>query len=333
MTPVQWAWCTPMQPGAIALVTLHGEPAALDALLSTCCRRVPAAGATARCLFDDALGSIDDGVAVRIAPTSAMLMPHGGVRIAQRLQAWLRAHGAIEAELPDAALFPECDSPHAAAAARMAGRCASRRALELLRDHAARVERSGPATAADIARARRLRVLIDPPTVVIAGPSNVGKSTLTNALARRTVSVTDDAAGTTRDPVPVRLDLDGVTVDWIDLPGLLDAPSAIDASAASIASRIAASAHVIVVATAPGRGWPRLSPPSPTTIVPVLLQEDRPDAATCPERSQALVSCSARQSTGLDELAIAIRKALVSDEDLADSRAWAFDADQSPMVE
>ena len=333
MTPVQWAWSTPMQPGAIALVTLHGEPAALDALLSACCRRVPAAGATARCLFDDPIGTIDDGVAVRASPTSAMLMPHGGVRIAQRLRAWLRSHGAIEAQLPDVALFPECDSPHAAAAARMAGRCASRRALELLRDHAARVERSGPTTAADIARARRLRALIDPPTVVIAGPSNVGKSTLTNALARRTVSVTDDAAGTTRDPVPVRLDLDGVTVDWIDLPGLLDAPSAIDASAASIASRIAASARLIVLATAPGRGWPGLMPPAGATLIPVLLQEDRPDAATCPERSQALVSCSARQSTGLDELAIAIRKALVSDEDLADSRAWAFDADQSPMVE
>lgn len=333
MTPVQWAWSTPMQPGAIALVTLHGEPAALEALLAACCRRLPAEGATARCHFTDALGTIDDGVAVRASPTSAMLMPHGGVRIAQRLQAWLRSHGAVEATLPDLALFPECDNPHAAAAARMAGRCASRRALELLRDHAARIERSGPATAADLARAERLRVLIDPPTIVIAGPSNVGKSTLTNALARRTVSVTDDAAGTTRDPVPVRLDLDGVTVDWIDLPGLLDAPSGIDASAASIAARLAATARVIVVATAPGRGWPELAPIAGSTFMHVLLQADRLDASTCSERARALVTCSARASTGLHELALAIRTALVSDEDLADPRAWAFDADQSPIVE
>ena len=333
MTPVQWAWCTPMQPGAIALVTLHGESAALDALLAACCRSVPAQGGTARCHFADPLGTIDDGVAVRASPTTAMLMPHGGVRIAQRLQTWLRSRGAIEAELPDAALFPECDSPHAAAAARMAGRCASRRAVELLRDHAARIERSGPATAADLARAERLRVLIDPPTVVIAGPSNVGKSTLTNALARRTVSVTDDAAGTTRDPVPVRLDLDGVTVDWIDLPGLLDAPSAMDASAASIAARLAATARVIVVATAPRRGWPELAPIAGATFIHVLLQADRPDASTCSERARALVACSARQSTGLHELALAIRTALVRDADLANPRAWAFDADQSPMVE
>jgi len=333
MTPVQWAWSTPMQPGAIALVTLHGEPIALEALLAACCRRLPTEGGTARCHFADALGTIDDGVAVRASSTSAMLMPHGGVRIAQRLRAWLCSHGAIEATLPDLALFPECASPHAAAAARMAGRCASRRALELLRDHAARVERSGPATAADLARAQRLRALIDPPTVVIAGPSNVGKSTLTNALARRTVSVTDDSAGTTRDPVPVRLDLDGVSVDWIDLPGLLDAPSGIDASAASIAARLAVNAQVIVVATAPGRGWPELAPIAGATFIHALLQADRHDADSCSERAHASVACSARQSTGLHELALVIRKALVSDEDLADPRAWAFDGDQSPIVE
>ncbi|MBM4110920.1 MAG: hypothetical protein FJ254_06120 [Phycisphaerae bacterium] len=327
MTPVRWAWSTPMQPGAIALVTLVGEPSDLDALLSACCRRVPAVGATARCMFDDSLGTIDDGVAVRASPTSALLMPHGGVRIAQRVQAWLRAHGAIEGQLADLALFPECTSSHAAAAARMMGRCASRRALELLRDHADRIERFGPTTAHDVARARRLRVLIDPPTVVIAGPSNVGKSTLTNAIARRTVSVTDDSAGTTRDPVPVRLDLDGVTVDWIDLPGLLDAPSDIDASAASIAARLAASASVIVLATAPGHGWPMLALPGHPTIVRVLLQDDRPDAASCIEREHALVTCSARQSRGLECLALAIRRALISDDDLADPRAWAFDGD------
>jgi tRNA U34 5-carboxymethylaminomethyl modifying GTPase MnmE/TrmE len=207
----------------------------------------------------------------------------------------------------------------------MAGRCASRRALALLRDHADRVARSGPPTAGDRARAQRLRVLITPPTVVIAGASNVGKSTLTNALARRTVSVTDDAAGTTRDPVPVRLDLDGVTVDWIDLPGLLEAPSGIDASAASIASRLAASARVMVLATAPGRGWPAIAPTDGTVLVRVLLQADRPEAATCIERHQALVACSARQATGLDDLALAVRRALVSDDDLEDPRAWVFD--------
>jgi hypothetical protein len=336
MNGLRWAWSTPLQPGAIAAVTVHGDPGALDALLAGCCRRAPAAGATARCTFVDESGAFDDGVAARITPDTAILMPHGGVRIAQRVKAWLRSAGADESALPDTVAYPESADDDDAAAARMAARCASRRALDLLRDHAARVARSGPVTEHDRARAHRLAALVDPVTVVIAGPANVGKSTLTNALARRMVSVTDDAAGTTRDPVPVRLDLDGVTVDWIDLPGLLDAPGAIDASASAIASRLAASARVIVLATAPGRGWPVLAPTAGTALVPVLLQADRPEAATCIERERAMVACSARQASGLDTLALAVRRALVSDDDLADPRAWAFDAagpGQSPIVE
>ena len=336
MTGLRWAWSTPLQPGAIAAVTVHGDPASLDALLAGCCRRAPAVGATARCTFVDESGAFDDGVAARITPDTAILMPHGGVRIAQRVKAWLRSAGADESALPDTVAYPESASDDDAAAARMAARCASRRALDLLRDHAARVARSGPVTEHDRARAHRLAALVDPVTVVIAGPANVGKSTLTNALARRMVSVTDDAAGTTRDPVPVRLDLDGVTVDWIDLPGLLDVPGAIDATASAIASRLAASARVIVLATAPGRGWPVLAPTAGTALVPVLLQADRPEAATCIERGRAMVACSARQASGLDALALAVRRALVGDDDLADPRAWAFDAagpGQSPIVE
>lgn len=327
MTPLRWAWCTPMQPGAIALVTIHGDPVALDALLGRCCARVPTPGGTARCTFVDHDGQFDDGVAARATASTAIVMPHGGVRIAQRLQSWLRDAGALEDTLPDEALFPESHSPTAAAAARMAGRCASRRALALLQDHDARTARYGAPTEHDLARAQRLRVLIDPPTVVIAGPSNVGKSTLTNALARRRVSVTDDAAGTTRDPVPARLDLDGLSIDWIDLPGLLDEPDAIESSAATIAAHIASGARLVVLATAPGRGWPAWRPPDPSTgVLRVLLQADRADAATCPERLDAGVACSAAAGTGLDLLALAVRSALVTDADLDDPRPWAFDA-------
>jgi hypothetical protein len=80
------------------------------------------------------------------------------------------------------------------------------------------------------------------------------------------------------------------------------------------------------VATAPGRGWPELAPVAGATVVHALLQADRPEAATCLERTKALVACSAQQSTGLDELAVTIRRALVSDADLGDPRPWAFDA-------
>src|SRR5450631_2022062 len=55
--------------------------------------------------------------------------------------------------------------------------------------------------------------------VAIAGPPNVGKSTLINALARREVAIVSPHAGTTRDVIEVQLDLDGYPVTVIDTAG------------------------------------------------------------------------------------------------------------------
>jgi len=56
--------------------------------------------------------------------------------------------------------------------------------------------------------------------VAIAGPPNVGKSTLINQLARREVAIVSPHAGTTRDIIEVQLDLDGYPVTFIDTAGI-----------------------------------------------------------------------------------------------------------------
>src|SRR4051812_8491517 len=56
--------------------------------------------------------------------------------------------------------------------------------------------------------------------VAIAGPPNVGKSTLINQLARRDVAIVSPYAGTTRDIIEVQLDLDGYPVTVIDTAGI-----------------------------------------------------------------------------------------------------------------
>ena len=56
--------------------------------------------------------------------------------------------------------------------------------------------------------------------VVLAGPPNVGKSSLLNALARRDVAIVSEEAGTTRDIIEVRLDLEGLPIVITDTAGL-----------------------------------------------------------------------------------------------------------------
>ena len=78
---------------------------------------------------------------------------------------------------------------------------------------------------AGVTIAERLR---DGFEVAIVGPPNVGKSTLLNALAGRDAAITSEYAGTTRDVVEVRMDIDGLPVVVIDTAGIRDTSEPIE---------------------------------------------------------------------------------------------------------
>lgn len=81
---------------------------------------------------------------------------------------------------------------------------------------------------AHLADGRRGEILREGFNVVLAGPPNVGKSSLLNALARRDAAIVSEEAGTTRDVIEVRLDLDGMPVVIGDTAGIREATGAIE---------------------------------------------------------------------------------------------------------
>ena len=82
--------------------------------------------------------------------------------------------------------------------------------------------------------------------VAIVGAPNVGKSTLLNALAGREAAITSEIAGTTRDVIEVRMDLDGIPVTLLDTAGLRESDNPVEVMGVTRARSRAESADLRV---------------------------------------------------------------------------------------
>lgn len=76
--------------------------------------------------------------------------------------------------------------------------------------------------------AKQGRLLRDGMTVVLAGKPNTGKSSLLNYLAGHEAAIVTDIAGTTRDVLRERIQLDGMPLHIIDTAGLRESDNPIE---------------------------------------------------------------------------------------------------------
>jgi tRNA modification GTPase len=135
-------------------------------------------------------------------------------------------------------------------------------------------------------------------TVVIAGPPNVGKSTLMNALAGREVAITSPFAGTTRDLIEVFLDLRGYPVTLVDTAGMRDTADPVEQEGVARARRRAGSADLTLWLD-DGSGGQAPSVGSPILSVRTKIDLLAPGA---PAAAAAKFAISAKTGAGVDRL-------------------------------
>jgi tRNA modification GTPase len=124
----------------------------------------------------------------------------------------------------------------------------------LMRDIALELESARVVLSAELngfAAAERIR---DGFEVAIVGAPNVGKSTLLNRLAGRDAAITSSIAGTTRDVIEVRMDINGFAVTLLDTAGLRDTDDEVEAIGVARARMRAKSADLRLLLTDGERG-------------------------------------------------------------------------------
>ncbi|MGQ0634406.1 MAG: tRNA modification GTPase [Planctomycetaceae bacterium] len=143
------------------------------------------------------------------------------------------------------------------------------------------------------------------PTVVLAGPSNAGKSTLFNALVEADAALVSPVSGTTRDYLTCEIELDGLPVTLIDTAGAELAASGVREAAQQKRGDGGATA-ALVVWCEPADGAPRESLPCADDRL--LLATTKADLVANPT-GPLCVSAQTGQGLGALRAAVAARRA------------------------
>ena len=189
---------------------------------------------------------------------------HGGVAAVARIEEILTGGGCRQISWQEWTLRQEDDPIAAAARLALAEARTTTVAAILLDQHQgalrraiAQIESSLQAGAEDAARQQIEALLahaatglhlVRPWQVVVAGPPNVGKSSLINAIAGYRRAIVHSTPGTTRDVVSVQTAMDGWPVEISDTAGLRESDEQIERAGIILArQRILAADQIILV--------------------------------------------------------------------------------------
>lgn len=158
--------------------------------------------------------------------------------------------------------------------------------------------------AAHLDDGHRGEILRDGFRVALLGAPNAGKSSLLNALARREAAIVSAEAGTTRDVIEVRLDLNGLPVIVSDTAGIREASSEIEQEGIRRSLAAARDADLVLWLAEKNESIPPLGFSRETSLV-IRSKADLPhESQNEPEFGDLAIS--AKTGAGLDQLIEAI---------------------------
>jgi tRNA modification GTPase len=265
--PCRIAVLTAAGRGAIASISVRGEQAAdlVDRFLRPVRGVLLSSVPAGQIVFGHWVSGVGDGeevVVCRKSPLEVEIHCHGGRAASGAILAGLQAAGAA-VEGPEDWVAQEVTDPLARAARlALADALTTRAACVLLDQYRGALRRSlsetrdltarGP-TAEAISRLERLLQFGDlgnrltrPWRVAFAGPPNVGKSSLINAILGYQRSIVLDTPGTTRDVLTAGTALDGWPVEMIDTAGLRASDDEIETEGVARARSQIESADLVV---------------------------------------------------------------------------------------
>ena len=148
--------------------------------------------------------------------------------------------------------------------------------------------------------------------VVIVGKPNAGKSSLMNRLSGEETAIVTEFAGTTRDVLRERINIEGLAVELVDTAGLRDNPDRIEEEGIRRARKAMAEADAVLWIQDATEAVPeQIDEPVPdgipVTIVrnKIDLSGERPGTV---DGERPVVMLSARTGEGLDALRERIRE-------------------------
>jgi len=271
----------------------------------------------------------EEVVARRCGDVAVELHCHGGRAAVARIEESLVSAGCRRATWSDwtrtqsddaiaaAALVALAEARTERTAAILLDQChgALRRAMdEILQD----IDRGDAPSARQrietlLAREKLGRHLTRPWSVVLAGRTNVGKSSLMNALAGYGRAIVHHAPGTTRDAVALATAIDGWPVELCDTAGLRAADDPVERAGVERARERLAQADLVVLVADQSVPWSAEDQALADQWPAAILVHNKCDLPAPPGHRPAGLSTSAIRGEGIDVLLATIGRRLAPD--------------------